>query len=91
MTARELNDSGCQHGNGEILAASTGTEGFWMHIWQGRDSGCIQYSIWEGSGFHCLDVDGRGEISGCLHEKGGVLAAGTEREGSGCWDRKCGI
>jgi hypothetical protein len=60
-----------------------------MHIWQG--------GFWlhtrEGSGFDCLGVDGKGEISGCLHGKGGILAvhgkggnlaAGTEWEGSGC-------
>jgi hypothetical protein len=55
-------------------------EGFWLHTR-------------EGSGFDCLDVDGKGEISGSLHGKGGILAvhgkggnlaAGTAREGSCC-------
>ncbi len=71
-------DSGCQHGNGGFLDAYMAREGFWLHTR-------------EGSGFDCLDVDGKGEISGCLHGKGGVLAGCKGREGFWLHAREGGI
>ncbi len=65
LTARELNDSGCQHGNEGFLDAYMAREGFWLHAR-------------EVSGSDCLDE--KGEILAAYTEREGLWLC-TRREG----------